>query len=60
MEGWIPMHGELCVLECTDWKALDSFGELWVGVAAEAQSTECDAGLGKKTRERVRGHPARG
>lgn len=43
------MHGEPCVLECTGWKALDGFGELGVGVAAGAQSAQCDAGLGRNT-----------
>lgn len=30
MEGWVPMHGELRVLELTGWKAPDGFGELGV------------------------------
>lgn len=59
MEGWAPVHGELRVFECMGWKALGSFGELWVGVAAAAQSTvQCrsPAGrLGKSQRSSCQG-----
>lgn len=61
MEGWVPMHGELHVLDRA--YRLESSGWLWRAVGGGccwSPVNECDAGLGRKTREGVRGHPARG